>query len=116
MVKAIIELKDGIKIHVEGTPEEITRTKELVTAKKGKLSKKEKIKKQKKGGPLGRILELREENFFNKPRGITEIKQKLEEKTHYYPLSSLSPALIRLVRKQELRRLKKGGKWVWVKK
>lgn len=117
MVKAIIELKDGTKITVEGTPKEVAEAKELMISKEGRKLIKQKIKrKQKTKGPIGLILELKEENFFDKPRIISEVKQKLEEKTYYYPLSSLSPALIRLVKQGELGRIKKEGKWMWVKR
>jgi hypothetical protein len=114
MVKAIIKLKDGTEVSVEGTPEEVAKTKNslLETEKETKLYK----IKQKKKGPLHHILELKSENFFDKPRTISEIKQKLEEKTYYYPLTSISPALIRLYRQGELGRLKKDGKWIWVKR
>lgn len=113
MVKAIIKLKDGTEVSVEGAPEEIAKTKDLLLKEKDVVLLK---KRQKKKGPLFRILELKAENFFDKPKTISEIKQKLEEKTYYYPLTSISPALIRLYRQGELGRLKKDGKWVWVKK
>jgi len=117
MVEATIELKDGTKVRVEGTPEEVAKTKELMITKEGKkLIRKEIKRKQKRKGPLSLILELKGETFFDKPQTISDVKQKLEEKTYYYPLSSLSPALIRLVKKGELGRIKKGGKWMWVKR
>jgi hypothetical protein len=117
MVKAIIELKNGTKVSVEGTPEEVARTKELMIAKERNELIRRRIKRgQKRRGPLSLILELKVENFFDKPRTIGEVKQKLEEKTYYYPQSSLSPALIRLVKQGEFGRLKKDGKWVWVKR
>lgn len=116
MVKAVIELKDGTKVSVEGTPEEVARTKELMVTKEGKKLIRREIKRQKKKGPLGLILELKGENFFDNPRTISEIKQKLEERTYYYPLSSLSPALIRLIKQGELRRIKRDGRWLWVKR
>jgi len=117
MPKAIIELKDGTKVSVEGTPEEIAETKELMIVKEGKrLIRKEKKVIPKKIGPISLILKLKEEKFFDKPRAIGEVKQKLEEKTYYYPSSSLSPALIRLVKQGELGRLKKDGKWMWAKR
>jgi len=117
MVKAIIEFKDGTKIRLDGTPEEVAKTKELITTDEGKkLVKKETEKRQIKKGPLSLILELKGETFFDKPQTIDDVKQKLIEKTHYYPSSSLSPALIRLVKKGELGRIKKDGKWMWVKR
>jgi hypothetical protein len=54
------------------------------------------------------------DDFFKKPKELGEIKKALEEQGHFYPRTSLSPMLIRLVRKKELRRLKDGKRWTYV--
>ncbi len=111
MVKAVIKLKDGTEISIEGSPEQVARTRELLSSEKRSLRR-----KSSKIGPMGLILELKSEGFFDSPKSVTEIRDKLQENAHHYPLSSLSPALIRLVRNRELGRLKQGGKWTWVKR
>lgn len=42
------------------------------------------------------------------------MKEKLEEQGHIYPSRELSPALIKLVRDRELRRVKEGGVYKYV--
>ena len=117
MVKAIIKLKDGTKVSLDGSPEEVAKTKKLMTTNEGKkLFREENEIRHIKKGPLSLILELKRESFFDKPRIIGDVKQKLIEKAYYYPLSSISPALIRLVKKGELGRIKKEKEWVYVKR
>ena len=65
-------------------------------------------------GPIDYIRELIEQDFFNGKRALGEIKEKLDEEAHFYPATSLSPALVRLVRKRELRRIKEDGSWKYV--
>ena len=49
--------------------------------------------------------------FFASKRGLGEIKGKLDEQAHFYPVTTLSPAMVRLVRKREIRRIKEDGTW-----
>ena len=117
MIKATIELCDGTRVVVEGSPEEVAKTKELVVAQVNKDAlTSRKSQSRSKTGPIGLIKELKFEGFFDTPKVIGEIKQKLEEKGHYYALGSLSPALIRLLRRGEIGRLKQEGKWTWVRR
>lgn len=117
MLKATIKLDDGTKITIEGSPEDIARTKKLLISSKSSHKKRKRRSKLRKSmGPHGLILELKSEGFFDKPKSITEVRDKLQEKAYYYPLSSLSPALIRLVKLREIGRLKREGKWWWVKR
>ncbi len=60
----------------------------------------------------GRILVLRDEEFFKSPRSIGEIREELQVHGWHYPLTSLSGTLMDLVQKRELRRqrVKEGKK------
>jgi len=63
-------------------------------------------KAKKKAGPTGRIEDLIEENFFKKPRSISEVKAELANRGHHIPITSLSNPLQRLCRDKRLRRQK----------
>ena len=60
----------------------------------------------------GRILVLRDEEFFKSQRSIGEIREELQVHGWHYPLTSLSGTLMDLVQKRELRRqrVKEGKK------
>lgn len=116
-MKAIIKMKDGVEVSIEGSPEEVAKTKELLSPKKQQLEKYGQRRMQKKSGPISLILGLKSEGFFEGPKTMMEVCKKLQEEGHYYPLSSLSPALIRLVKQRDLGRIKgKNKKWQWVKR
>jgi hypothetical protein len=118
MAKAHISTKDGIKITIEGTSQEVAT---LVAQLKGgisgpsiKKSFSSKHKSKPKATPVNLISELIDGNFFKKPKELSAIKVALEEQGHYYPATSLSPALLRLVRKRHLRRIKDKKRWLYV--
>jgi len=66
-------------------------------------------------GPRGRLLQLREADFFKTPRTIDEIQTELRRLGHHYPQNALSTPLLRLTRGRDLRRLegKDGKKTLW---
>ncbi len=117
MVKAEIILTDGTKMIVDGTPEEILQIKESLEKKHSKSSTppadigRKPISDK---GPLGRVSLLVQEGFFKEKRSISEIKSKLAEKAIFYDLTSLSPSVLRLVKRGELRRIKEEGNWRYV--
>lgn len=119
MAKAYIITKDGTKVTIEGTPQEVAV---LVAQMKGGISNRSsasiktgnKHKGQPKATPVNLISELIDGGFFKKPKELGMIKIALEEQGHYYPVTSLSPALLRLVRKRQLRRIKDKKRWLYV--
>lgn len=117
MAKANIETPSGTKIVIEGSSDEISDIISVVRKKEAmhpvKASKN--TKKEKSTSATDLISNLREEGFFDKPQGLLEVKKALEEQAHIYPITTLSPLLIRLVRKKILRRLREGKRWVYVK-
>jgi hypothetical protein len=53
--------------------------------------------------------------FFKEPKQLGAVKVALEEEGEFYPVTTLSPAMLRLVRAKELRRIKDGnGRWTYV--
>ena len=112
MVKAEIIFPDGTKIVVDGDIDDIIEIKkrfneqEKVNGKKDTLVKnvRDGIKTSK--GPLGRSRLLIKEDFFKEKRTIKDILKKLKESVIFYNAQSLSPALLRLIRKGELRRIR----------
>ena len=118
MAKANITTKDGTKITVEGTPQEVAA---LVTQLKSGISKEpammkvsSKHKSHPKATQVNLISELIDGGFFKKPKELGAIKIALEEQGHYYPVTSLSPAMLRLVRKRQVRRIKDKKRWLYV--
>jgi hypothetical protein len=117
MAKAHISLDNGTKITVEGTPAEVAA---LIAQFGGgsKLPKEaRKSSHQKstaKSGPVNLVSELIDGGFFKKPKELGAIKTALEEQGHYYPITTLSPVLLRLVRKKQIRRIKEKKRWLYV--
>ncbi len=126
MAKAIMVLPDGTKVTIEGTPEEVATLLSRVSqggavASSGKtpsgtraVAKTSAARKKTVKGPVGHISSLRDEGFFKSRQTLPDIQRKLEEQGQIYAQSSLSPALVRLVRKRELRRIKEKKGWVYV--
>lgn len=75
---------------------------------------KSKAKKVTKGraGTASYISELIEEDFFKKPKTISQVKAELENRGHHIPITSLSGPLQRKCQERVLRRqkTKAGGK------
>jgi hypothetical protein len=118
MAKAHIT-KGDTKITVEGTPQEVA---ELVarlggeaasTARHTSRKKTAKSEKKTKATPINLISTLIDGGFFRKPKDLAAVKIALEEMGHFYPVTTLSPALLRLVRKRQIRRIKDQKKWLY---
>jgi hypothetical protein len=59
------------------------------------------------------IASLIDGGFFKKPKDLAAIKVSLEESGHYYPVTTLSPTMLRFVRSRQLRRIKEDKKWLY---
>ena len=112
MVKAEIKTKNGTRIRVEGTPEEVEKILSNIKRREEQLA----VKKKRKISATDFILKLREEGFFDKPKTILDIKEKLAENGLIYPVTTLSAVLIRLIRRRELGRIKTEKMWGYVKR
>ena len=117
-LKSRVRLSNGSVVTIEETREEIVvriswprvarlREKDVPRTMGGRI-------RAEARGPAGRIRNLKDAGFFRTKRAIGDIKDKLEEGGHLYELSAISPALIRMVRNHELRRIKDGGLWKYV--
>ena|SRR5579859_773905 len=117
MAKAHITLDNGTKVTVEGTPAEVAA---LIAQFGGGATSSTPAKKSStrkstaKAGPIDLVSELIDGGFFKKPKELGAIKVALEEQGHYYPVTTLSPVVLRLVRKKQLRRIKDKKRWLYV--
>ena len=117
MAKAHLTTKSGTTITIEGTQEEVASLIALFDG--GAAKPRVRLSKRRasvagKSGPVDLISELIDGGFFKKPKELGSIKLALEEQGHYYPVTTLSPILLRLVRKKELRRIKDKKRWLYV--
>jgi hypothetical protein len=127
MAKAHIDLPDGTKVAIEGSSEEVAfllskygagskRTAAQLRSKTDPRRSKTRTRESSRKGPTSLITDLVAEGFFKSRRSLSEIQKKLEETGHIYAQTSLSPILVRLVRKRDsLRRLKEKKGWVYVR-
>lgn|SRR5690242_4750170 len=123
MAKAQITLPDGASVTVSGTPEEITA---IVSRLQGVGRPSSESRPDPGPSPATRskttkgrvqitdlIEQLVQSGFFKKPQDLAAVKAALEEMGHHYPVTTLSPTLLRQVRKRNLRRLKQDSRWVY---
>ena len=120
MAKAQITMPDGIVIKIDGTPEEVSAV--LREMKKQPPPEREKLQRGAGGRKkhsrilIGDLLDsLNDGGFFKKPRGLAEVKTALAEMGHHYPLTTLSGAMLKEVRKRNLRRMREEKHWVYAR-
>jgi len=117
MAKAHIKRPDGTSIVIEGTPQEVAK---LVGKIEGTTSNK-RLPIDSAVKPVNRVrtttsdllMHLVDEGFFKKPKDLATVKAALAERGHVYPVTTLSPALLRLVRRRYLRRIKQDTRWFY---
>jgi len=125
--KANVVLPDGTKITIDGNPDEVAAVLKRISGetprspgaggtkrRRPKGAKKRGSPRVSPKGPADYIRGLVEDDFFKTKRGLGDVQKKLEQGAHIYPVTHLSPALFRLVKAKELRRIKDGGKWKYV--
>lgn len=115
MAKAQISFPDGTTVKVEGTPDEISAVVDRGRGtQKTKRSARIKVKASSQRVQLvDLIANLIDGGFFKKPKDLAAVKAALEEMGHHYPVTTLSGAMLRQVRKRNLRRLKQDKRWVY---
>lgn len=125
MAKANVTLPSGATVNLEGSAEEIAVLLERFSGppiaatnkdagKKGRKNKAGAKQKMIRETPTTLIGELIDEQFFKTRRTISDVRKKLEEKGHIYPLVQLSTPLLRLTRNRRLRRIKEKNVWIYV--
>lgn len=117
MAKAHIKTQDGVEMRVEGTPQEIIAIARNLKARETKEVRGKSTVGTKSGkGSLGDLIAtLADGSFFKQPKDLASIKAALAEMGHHYPVTTLSPAVLRMVRKRTLRRMKQDKRWVYTR-
>jgi hypothetical protein len=115
VAKAQIKTKKGATITIEGTPSEVAiLVRQLHYEPVGSSGEpSDRGGSKQRATPFNLISTLIDGGFFKKPKDLAAVKVALEELGHFYPVTTLSPALLRLVRKRELRRLKENKRWLY---
>lgn len=118
MAKANITTQDGVSVAIEGTPKEVA---ELVAQLRNQAQvsparrhSKTRADEKHKATPINLVAELIDGGFFKKPKELGAIKTALEEQGHYYPVTTLSPTMLRLVRRKQIRRIRDKKRWLYV--
>ncbi len=120
--KAKINLANGTKVVIEGSPSEVAnivnqldfKSKEAPRGERETRLKRTKDKRI-KTSPTDLILSLADGGFFKSPKDLASIKAGLAEIGHIYPVQTLSSIVFKMVRRRYLRRVKKNGRWVYIR-
>lgn len=115
MVKAQITTPEGITINIEGTSKEIAAVVEDMKRNATEAGPARRRSKTKSGRVLlvDLIASLKDGGFFKKPRDLASVKSALAEMGHHYPVTTLSPVMLRQVRRRSLRRIREKGRWLY---
>jgi len=116
MPKAIVTTKGGATVTVEGTQGEVAELLRLLDGaeRTKEPSRAARSRPNPKPTPTGLISDLIAGGFFREPKELGAVKTALEEQGHFYPVTTLSPLMLRLVRKRELRRIRERKRWLYV--
>src|SRR5712691_6245014 len=106
MPKATVATQSGAKITIEGTNDEVVALVarleglEEGEARRVHSSTPARSNPQSKSKPTltGLISEMIGGGFFKEPKHLGALKDALEQNGQFYPLTTLSPAMLRLVR------------------
>jgi hypothetical protein len=119
MPKATYSAPSGATVVVEGGQDEVASILRLLEANAQKTTQpivvEPKAAKNGRSTPMGLLLGFIARGFFSKPKELGAVKLALEEEGHFYPTTTLSPLMLRLVRRRELRRIKDKGHWLYVR-
>lgn len=120
------DLKRIIKL-LEEQGKKISKIEKILESQQNKILMSSKIDKflsgtsgKKKGATDKRksitdlFIELKESKFFNQPKFVNQIIEKLAEEGHHYSRTSLTAPLQRAVRNRILGRVRKDGIWAYV--
>jgi hypothetical protein len=118
MAKARITRPGGTTVVIEGSPDEVAELVKRIEGGSSLANAQEQLDvrgKPKKGKPTlpDYLADLIETGFFKEPKDLSAVQKRLAEMGHVYPVTTLSPTLLRRVRGRELRRLKQNGKWYY---
>lgn len=117
MAKATLTTRDGATVTIEGSQEEVASLISRLGRGAGRQVHEAGLRGRSansKPAPMALIAELIAEGFFREPKELGAIRLALREKGHFYPVTTLSPLMLRLVRRKELRRIKDKKRWTYV--
>ena len=114
MAKAEITLPDGTMVKIQGSPAEIHAVIQEWRSKQEKPATEQRGKSQRLQ-LVDLLANLIGAGFFKKPKDLAAVKTALEELGHHYPVTTLSGAMLRQVRKRNLRRLKQDKRWMYTR-
>lgn len=123
MAKANIKMMNGTSVSIEGSPAEVAAVLAQLNGQNNssqppqqsnssRSSSKTK-KDNSSNSPINLICSLIDGAFFKKPKDLGAVKLALEEQGYYFPVTTLSPILLRLVKKRQLRRIKENKRWLY---
>lgn len=120
MAKAQIITKTGTKIRIEGDPQEVAAIVRQVQGMGPGLAGRPRAAPgaarraaRQRATPTNLIVSLIDGGFFRKPKDLAAVRGALAEMGHHHPVTTLSPVLLRLVRKRQLRRMKEKNRWLY---
>ncbi|HKW28833.1 MAG TPA: hypothetical protein VJT54_05825 [Verrucomicrobiae bacterium] len=124
MAKAHITTKSGAQVIIEGDAAEVAKIVSQIdqpphvsAPKEADTTPRHKEAKQKKAPTISDlVINLKREGFFDKPKSLGEIGAELEKSGYLYPATTLSGIVLSLLKKKELTRTQKDGKWVYGKR
>src|SRR5437588_12004066 len=107
MAKAQIITPEGITIKVDGTADEIagrlSKVRSSVKVVRGGAAPGKRRKTVQRVQLVDLIASLIDGGFFKTPRDLAGVRSALGQMGHHYPITTLSGAMLRLVRRRELR-------------
>jgi hypothetical protein len=117
MAKAHIKRPDGTSIVIEGSPQEVAALVSKIEGdspgKRKTLTSPAKRSNRVKASLSDLLISLIDGGFFKKPKDLAAVKTALAELGHVYPVTTISPALLRLVQRRYLRRIKQDKRWFY---
>ena len=117
-------LPDGTKVIIDGSAEEVRAVLDRWHTDQSKRPKRGRTRSSASSAPKKKartarvqlvdlIASLIDGGFFKKPKDLGSVKAALEEMGHHYPVTTLSPTMLRQVRSRNLRRLKQDRRWMY---
>jgi hypothetical protein len=116
MARATVTTGKGTKVVVEGSEDEVRSIIQKLGIGTGqrKPARAARTPAKTHRSATDAILELKENGFFNKPKGLADIKEALASQGLIYPVTSLSGVALALIRKRTLGRVKENRIWCYV--
>lgn len=117
MAKAHIKRPDGTTILIEGSPQEVGELIGKIQGEKPSVRKQrdpsDARAKRPRASLSDLLISLVDGGYFKKPKDLAAVKTGLAELGHVYPVTTISPALLRLVQRRHLRRIKQDNRWFY---